>query len=241
MTARIDEGATEKLKDKEFRETIRKEVRGAVRQGLWRSKIRGCCGCALLALLVFLTLLGLLAYALAETGLVRVPLFSRFYHEPRPARSVEPAATTLPATLQTQFRRQLESRTITFTISEEVLTRTIRDLAATQTSLTFSGAQVAVLPDGLHLFARFELRGSRGTMRVRLVPELRNNTPTFRIRKVELGELPLWHRPFDILARRALATKLEEALRGFSSFMTLTGMSIEPGAVKITGELISND
>ncbi len=237
--ARVEENDTEKKKDGELRAMIQSEVRKGVRRGLFMAKLRGCIGCLFIFILFTFGTVGSVLYGVAKTGLVRVPLLSRSYREPSPTRIVMPAATTLTDSLERELRAQMRrgSGPFTLTVKEEELTRAVRDLTSGATELPLADAQIAALPGELELFARITWGSARSTLMVRIVPSLEQGALKVRVRRAELGQLPIWHRLVDAVVQGTLGSQLKEINRMLGAAAQLERVTVSPGRLEITGTL----
>jgi len=127
--------------------------------------VLGCAGLALLIVLIFSTLV---AYAVAKTGVVGVPVLSRWYYGPSPTRLVAAQAMTVDA-----FRVLLGARFFSqalnhpqppfaVDVSEKELTGVIMnaiDAALRDASWKQDYTQIVVRPTDLELLSKFS-RGS---------------------------------------------------------------------------------
>lgn len=230
-------------KEKELRVLVREEVQKGIGRGLWRAKLKSCFGCLLLWLIMLLVGTSLALYLVSETGLIRVPFFSRFYAEPRPVRIVTPSNTPVEQAFtrelqgaQAQARRS-GTASIVITLREEDLTRSLQDFAETNRELFLPDAQLAVLEGSLELFVPIKVRGRRSIIRVRVLPELVAGELGFRVQKAQIGELAIWHRLLDAAVENAFGPQLAEINRLAHETMSLESIVLRPGTIEITGSV----
>lgn len=231
----------------EMQEVIKKEVKGAVSRGVWSQKMRGCCGCLLITLILTLAPIILLAYGVAITGLVDVPFLSRFYHEPAPVRVVLPTNDSLMSSFQKQIESQLgaivqagqEKARVSILLHEKELTAGLRDFVDSFSKDDFKiiDGQVAVLDEYVEIFVLFSLNDKRSTLRLRVLPELADGRPNIQVKKVWLGEFPVWHRLVNFALQNALETQLKPFFERFGGSVQIEQFSFHEGVVELVGEV----
>lgn len=247
MMARVDINP-EKSREDALRETVRKEVRGEMRASVRRRKGLGCLGCLLFFVIIVVLMAGGALWFFSRTGLVTVPVFSRFYTPPAPTRIVE---TGKSESFDQMFQKQFEAaarvavrsgklpETITIAVSEENLTvllgETVAGLAA-EHGIQIQQLQAAVLPGEVELFGDVLLaRGARVLVRARLVFEIKDGVPTVRVNSATLGAIPIHPAPLNALVNQYLNIQLVSA----SAVLTreigaITAIIAEDGTLLVT-------
>lgn len=148
----------------------------------------------------FLVLASLLAFAVAKTGLFRVPIFSSFYQGPTPTRAVSSEPIT-----ETQFRSLLTSQVeaqfaagrrdeATITVTETQLTGAIRSAIAQalrEQGATAEDVQIVVEPKYLELSGRLMEKSVTADLRVRLDPVIEDGGIRFDATDIYLGDYPV--------------------------------------------------
>lgn len=225
----------------EVNDIVRKEMSGV---GIWPwlgRKLKHCLGCLFGWLIMAAVILGIVGFVVAKTGLVEIPVVSRFYHEPQPMRFTVPASTPIVDTLELQLSQAARAvvggtvpAEITITLSESDLTRGLQDLAGAGAvgGLEFSNAQVAFSDGKAELFVRVKRSERTAPLRLRLVPALERKPIPLRVEKAYIGELPVWHRIIDALFNQALKTQL--AGTPFASAITVKNLTIREGMLDVT-------
>lgn len=159
--------------------------------------ILGCVGFGALIVLIFVSLV---LYAVAETGVVRVPLFSRFYHGPSPTRLVAAQPMTTDA-----FRVLLGARFFnqalkhpqppyTVDVSEKELTGVIMnavDVALRDLSWKQDYTQLVVRPTDVEFLSQFSRGPLHLDMLVRFHPVIQDGGVRFDPFFVQIGDYPL--------------------------------------------------
>lgn len=141
----------------------------------------------------------LLAFAVAKTGIVSVPLFSRWYVGPMPTRVVSGIKTTPDG-----FLRTLESRMRTeamkgappyeLSVSEQELTGALQ--SAVTTALRTQGwdradVQIVLRPTDMEVLGRFQRGSLAPQLLARFVPRIADGGLRFEPIFVQLGDYPL--------------------------------------------------
>lgn len=223
----------------ETHDLVRKEMSGVGLGSWFARKLKSCLGCLLGWLVMMAIVLGIASFAVAKTGLIEIPVVSRFYHEPQPARLVIPASTSLAETLVSRLgaHRDLASGAtaeFTFTLSESDLTRGIQDLRAAEIpgGFIFRDAQVAMLDGHAEIFVRYSRGEHAAPLRIRLVPALERKPIPLRVEKSYIGEMPVWHRAVDALFRQAMKTQLGNL--PFADLITVKNLTLREGLADVT-------
>ncbi len=193
---------------------------------------------------VVLVIVSVIAFAIAKTGLVNVPLFSAFYHGPTPIRVI--SATPMSVS---DFRILVGSRFLSLVqagkrppyqvqLSEEELTAVLVD-AITQAlrdpSWNVQGVQLAIRPTDLELYGHFIHGGTRVDLLAHVVPEIKDGGVSFALSSLRIGDYPISpHLGLNILG--AIFS------RDFGTFTLtfgdahLTDLQLQDGSVTLTAD-----
>lgn len=149
---------------------------------------------------VFLVIVLGLAFAFAKTGLVTVPLFSRWYVGPQPVRTVR--ADTIDATA---FRVLVSGRLLAqvaakkpppyaITLSEKELTGALRgviDQSLRNQEWKTQNVQLAVTPQFLEFSGTFVRDVFHVDLRVRATPIVEDGGLRFEMTDIRIGDYPI--------------------------------------------------
>ncbi|MBU1348915.1 hypothetical protein KJ781_02505, partial [Patescibacteria group bacterium] len=149
---------------------------------------------------IILATLLLLAFAVAKTGIVEVPGFSRFYHGPEAVRAVTPTPMTADA-----FRVLVSSRLIskaaqglrppyTVRVTEGELTGglgAVIGVALRDESWKVSEAQIAVTPEFLEFLGKFEWGVFHVDTRIRFTAIVEKGGVRFEPTDIRFGDYPI--------------------------------------------------
>jgi len=243
--ARIEKNASVEKQLQEVKGDVLKEVKMANRAH------RPWVTCSLIALFIFASFFIWITWIIAATGLVEVPLFTRFaYQSPTPIHEVQPGVS-VETLMQENFSTLLTQRlyegggviqdtVIELPIPEGSLTTSIRSLLE-ETDVPFidtNGIQVAIGPEfGIEVFApladsalgtaaviRFDLSAVDGNIVI---------TP----KTIELGSLSI---PAFILTS-FFEPLIKEELNGLnnqlSGYASVDSISMEQGELILSGEI----
>jgi len=160
---------------------------------------RNVLSCATLIVGVLLVVVSLLAFALAKTGLVTVPVFSHFYaglHPTRVITSPPMSIADFQTLLETRLRAQLyaeKKSPYEVTVSESELTGVMQDAirrGLNGQDWTVSSTQVAILPSDMEFTSRF----TRGVFHLDIVARFALNVHDggvgFEPTLVKIGDFP---------------------------------------------------
>lgn len=184
------------------KEALRKELNKKLGRKRF-FKLGGCGSCLLIFFAVILIILGGAAWLLAQTGLVEVPFFSRFYHEPEPSRQVgfngkgisfEDKLGEALAEQLLQNKKQLsESIPLEIILTEGELTYLLRQLASGGEQIKFTDSQIAVEPSGAELYTGVHLadKNLSTVITIYFIPQVAHGKIDLELKKVKLGNLPL--------------------------------------------------
>lgn len=226
----------------ELHAEVEEEVQANIRRRRWREafvRCGGCCGVSALGLL-FVT--GVLAYGVARTGLIVVPVLSaRVAHERAPMRVVDAPYDSLlsfdPATLLPRAVRDGRTNEFTLPLTERELTSMLR-AALVQGSNVHgtigTSLQVIATNDALELFVRVpsfrqsccDASSPTATLLVRGMPRVaEDGTLTVDVSHAEVGTVPV---PSFLVSML-----LSSMLRRFEFPLELRAVSVEDGQVTI--------
>ncbi len=136
----------------------------------------------------------------AKSGVVRIPLLSLLYHGPTPTRTV-----SSPPITAAEFQKRLEARLRTeivsgrrppyaLSVTEQDLTGALHTTigsAVRDSNWTLDSTQLAVRPTDLEILVTSQRGMFHLDFLIRLVPELRNGSVSFRPVFMQLGDIPV--------------------------------------------------
>lgn len=234
------------LREKSEKEKLKEELREEVLKEIKIKKRRKTLSCCFLELLGLLLVLSLGAAAVARTGLIEIPLFSKvFYKPPEPSRIV----TVLPGEIknleeifENKIKSQVEEKIIPGKETQKVeleLEFTEKELTAVILQgiktgfLPFSTAQVAITPKEIEIFG--QLSGSKIFFTIRFKPEIQNGQIVIKLTKFKLGNLSVPSLLSNLLVEKILKDKLQQINEFIGKGGKLQEIRLEEGKVIIRG------
>lgn len=247
--ARLDESTSfdpwleEKSKEEKMREEIREEVVSNVKRRK-RKKFLTCC---LLIVLAVIFVLVSAAVALAKTGLVDVPVFSKiFYKTPAPQRVVtvtpeEIANFNLNATkkLENEVKPRI-SPGVTGQKIEVSLEFTEKELTAFLRSLETNGespllnSQISITPESLEIFGEIN-KSTKTYITIGLKPEIQDGNLKITIQKIRIGTLPIPAVFGNFLVEKFLSEQLRKTEEAISKVGELKSVVLGEGKITLMG------
>ena len=243
--ARIEKNASVEKQIQEVKGDVIKEVKQRNRQR------RPWITCSLIALFLIASFFIWIGWLIAATGLVDVPVFTRFaYQQPIPIHEVE-AGTTVEAMVQERFATILtdrlyegggtiDDRTIELLIPDGSLTTSTRNLLEETNVPMIDAASLQVAVDsevGIEIFApladsslgtavviRFDIQAIDGNIVV---------APT----SVELGSLSIPAFVLVNIFEPLIAEQLGGINNELSGYASVGSISMEQGALRVNGEI----
>lgn len=228
--SRIDKAAS----SAEELEKVKGEIVNEVRRGT-HGRGRGTCALALLALLLAGALW--VAWGVASTGLVRVPVLTGFaYDAPAPASVVEPGVP-----LETFVAARLASSNGTFSIPDSTLTTFVRDTLATSGQTLFDDQRAQAAARGargieLYLPLRDNALGSAVVAHLRF--GAKDGGLTVAVDDASVGSWKAWGFLREGVLVPALASALSTVNQTLAdAHVTVTGASEQTGLLVIQATL----
>ena len=183
----------------------------------------------------------LIAFLLARSGLVAVPIFSSFFQNPGPSERVEnipaSAASALP-TLLSSFKKESEGM-VSVALPEEALTAAAREAAESMRSqgIHAEAVQVASLADGtIELYVPFTSpAGPETSFTLRLKPRVEAGTARIALVKARVGQLSLPAALLGKVVEKQVNGVLDTWMKQGEAYFTLTGLDVIPEGVKLIG------
>lgn len=214
-----------------------------------KKKTHGRFSCFLIALSILVLFCGFIAWQIAATGLVSVPVFSSFaFTNPKPVRVIEagmPVEQLSEAIFKTTLTKRLQAsggvlldRSMTLTLPESSLTATLQnELKKTgETSIDAPHAQIAVLPNQeLELLLPIKTEGHATALLVRV--SLVANQGLFEIKLLDV-RLGSFHAPSVLVASLVqpfVNRELASLNQSLSSYMHVDSLITKEGELHAAG------
>ncbi len=246
MTRIEDPSSDPWIKEIDEKEKLKDEIRGEVIKEIKNKKRKKFFTCCFFELLFTILILGGLAAAVAKTGVITIPVFSKlFYDKPAPQRivSINPGETKSFEEKIAEKIGQLKFKTpaagenpeVALEFTEEELTGFIKSMEAAENS-PFTDSQVSVSPEGIEIFG--ELKDlNRAFLTIALKPEVINNNFKISFQKIKLGNLSLPASLGNFLADKLLKDQIDSAEKSVAEFGKLESIELFDGKIIFRGQL----
>lgn len=207
-------------------------------------------GCLAIIVGAFLLCLGVAGWAVAATGLVRLPVFTSVsYHRPEPSHEVV-ATTPLDQYVSAVISRELtarlqagggtiKDRAISIDLPEGAFTASLRQAFRDnpQTAFDAKRVQVAVDGDGMEMYLPFSDNPAGSAVLLRLRVDAGQDGLTLRVSDLRVGSLPV---P-DLVTKATLMPAIQDSFAGFAKqlarYANISTVSYAQGKVTLMGEL----
>ncbi len=235
------------IKEKDEKEKLKEEIREEVVGKIKKKKRKKFFTCCLLELLFLILILGLVTTAIAKTGLVDVPVFSKiFYKLPVPQRvvtvtpeEIKNFSADVTKKLEQEVASQIKPGVtgqkveISLEFTEKELTALLQNLTTNGDS-PFKNSQISVTPEGLEIFG--EINEPKKTyLTVNLKPEIRDGDLKIKIKKIKIGTLPLPAIFGNFLVEKFLNAQLNEIRDEIGKAGELKNISLDEGKITLRG------
>ena len=242
-----DESSGPWIREKSEKEKLKEEIRGELIAETKRKKRKKIFACCLLELAAIIFIFGGATIAIAKTGVVTIPLFSKiFYQPPTPQRivTVTPEETnTFEKEITGKFEQQVKSQIkpgvtgqkieVNFELTEKDLTAFLKS-AELSSGSPLRNVQASVTPEAIEIFGQLE-ELNRTFLTVALKPEVSENNLKIKITKIRLGTLSLPAVLGNFLVEKFLDNQIKSAEDALAKIGKLENIILSDGKVTIRG------
>lgn len=235
------------IEEKDEKEKLKEEIREEVVAGMKKKRHKKFLTCCLLELLFVLLILVLIATAVAKTGLVEIPVFSKIFSK---VSSPQRVVTITPEEIKnfdTDITKKLEQEVksaivpgrtdqeveISLEFTEKELTVLLQTLGSNG-NLPLLNPQISITPEGLEIFGEIS-EPKKMYLTINIKPEIRDNNLEIKIKKIKIGTLSLPAIFGNFLVERILKTQLDEVRDEISKIGKLENINLEDGKITLRG------
>jgi hypothetical protein len=245
---RLDENSPDPwLPEKSKEEKLKEEIREEVVKELKSKKRKKALTCCALEFILVLLILSLLAAAIAKTGLVVIPGFSKiFYKTPSPQKivSITPEEIkNFEVDLTQKLKNQVESQIqpgvagqkieVTLEFTEKELTAFLRALENQGTS-PLKNSQISITQESIEIFGEIETP-SKTFLTVAMKPDILNDKLKITLQKIKIGTLPIPLAFGNFIIDKFLNNQLRAAEESIGKAGKLESIILEDGKVVLRG------
>ncbi|MBU1146598.1 hypothetical protein KKD80_03575 [Patescibacteria group bacterium] len=229
--------------EKKLKDEIREEVISEIKEKK-RKKLFTCC---LLELLFVILVLGGIVTAIAKTGLIDIPVFSKlFYEAPTPDREVSTTPgeekkfeDILAEKIKQQIKVGEKSDTgqlnIALNFTEEELTGFLK-AAEINEDYPFSNSQISISSDGVEIFGQLK-EFNQTFLTATLKPEVVGEELKISFTKISIGNLSLPPAIGNFFINKFLKDQLDSIKELISKNGKLENIELSPGKLIFYGTL----
>lgn len=234
------------IKEVDQKEKFKDEIRGEVISEMKKKKHRKIFTCCFLKLLVVILILGGLAAALAKTGVVDIPVFSKLFYKPPVPERVVSVNTSSEKSFEDILSQKLEQQIksgeksedgkkieVALEFTEEELTGFIKNIETGENS-PFTNSQVSVNSRGVEIFGQLK-ELNKTFLTVVLKPEIVEGDLKISFNKIKIGTLPLPGAVGNFLADRILKDQIKSAQESISKNGKLESIELLDGKIIFRG------
>ncbi len=196
--------------------------------------------CCLLFLFILIFFLVIFSAALAKSGLVEIPFFSRvFYQIPKPSREVKITEDDL-ANFTQGLKIEARGESSHLEITDKELTFILRQLLATGSDAYFAqNLQAVITAQNVEIFGLL-LKPLKANITLKIRPYLSDGQIDFEIEEVSVGDLSVPNSLLEWLTGSLLIDKLKELNQKVSNIGELETLQLFAGKIVVIGKLNLN-
>lgn len=224
------------------KEKLKEEIRGEVISEMKTKKRKKFFTCCFLKLLIVILVLGGITAIVAKTGMVDIPVFSKFFYKtpvPTQVISGETAGDKLfEDVLAQKIEQQIKSEKsivdgqkvkITLDFTEEELTGFLKD-AQENEDFPFSASQISINPEGMEFFGQFK-ELNKTFLTVAIKPEVADGNFKISFEKIKIGNLSLPPAIGNFLINSFLKDQINSLQEIVSKNGKLDGVDLSDGKI----------
>ncbi|MBI4714193.1 hypothetical protein HY771_03350 [Candidatus Uhrbacteria bacterium] len=236
---RIEKGSEVKEELQQMKGEVIKEISSTKK----RHPFRNC------TILIFIVIVGLLfaaVWAVASTGLVEVPVFSKFaFDKPEPERLVNPGVP-IEKVLEEQVLSKLKTgsvnETISLTLTEESLTASLRSiLESSADGLIDAGlSQVSISSDrGFTFFLPLSNSESGTALTLSVKANIKDGAVELIPEELKIGSLSVPDSFTALFLQSFVKDQLADANKILGSYVQIEEVEYKEGSVVVRGKVVA--
>lgn len=220
------------------RQALKNDIRQEIAGQQKKKKCGKCIGCGLAFLIIVVAPIVYILFLLAKSGLVNVPLLSRFFYKPlTPIRVVSVSKPINQNDLSVgKTAYNPKNGTASIVINEADLTSLVNGIVKQQNAPDFlNGAkiQVAIDENNTEVFVSKSMGGSLSTVKINLLPILRNGQLVIDIDAVLIGEVLMPKRFNDAVVKPVINGALADFMVNINKIGQIQSLNVELGQLRL--------
>ena len=234
------------LKEKTERDQIKDEIRHELKLEQGKKGLRKILTCCIIELLITLIIATLLAFSLAKSGLVEVPLFTKlFYSVPTPQKIVKVPPGSLfdiQSSIKEQAEKQIfaqikEGKTdlkLEITLGENGLTTLLNQEIKKVKETSLGDPQISITKEKIEFFSEIYPEENREVyLTLGFRPVVKDGKLEIKIVETKIGTLPLPSFLANIFIKAALDGELEKINETIGAMAKIDKVELLDGEMKI--------
>ncbi|MBI2475264.1 hypothetical protein HYV69_02435 [Candidatus Uhrbacteria bacterium] len=235
--SRIEKGSDVREELQQMKGEVIKEI-GSTKQ---RHPFRSCFAIFFILIVLFSTAI---AWALASTGIVYIPVFTQFtYQKPEPGRLVSPGVP-VEKVIEEQVLSKLAAgsvnEVISLSLSESSLTASLRDILenAADGFIDSSFSQVTISQDkGLTLFLPLENSKSGSAILFSIKANVKDGKIELVPEELKIGSLFIPDSLTNLFLRSIIQDRLANGNKMLESYVQIQDIEYKDGSVIVRGKI----
>ena len=236
--SRIEKGSDVKEELKQMKGEVIKEISSTKKRHPFRS-------CFAIFFILIVVLVTSVAWALASTGIVDVPVFSRFAYEKFEPERLVASGVPVEKVVEEQVVSKLATGSvndaISLSLSESSLTASLRTILedAFRKYINVSFSQVTISPDkGLTFFLPFENSKSGSALLISIKANVKDGKIELVPEEFKIGSLSVPDSLSALLLRSIIQDQLVNGNKMLESYVQIKDIEYKEGFVIVRGTIV---
>jgi len=216
-----------------------------------RKKIRGCFSCGVIFAVVMIVIFFWGLWVVAATGLVEIPLMTRFaFTSPQPSHTVEIVSTSPESWIERGVLNQVMDKLtssiepfnseISLTVPEGILTNLLRSSSVLiedeNVAIAPGEGQVAVVDEELEIFV--PIKNTETAITLALVPSIENDELDLSVESLYIGSLHIPNFIVKYLVNSALELGTDKISESIDNLITMSELRVTEKGLLIRGTIV---
>ena len=216
-----------------------------------RKKTRGCFSCGVIFAVVMIVIFFWGLWVVAATGLVEIPLMTRFaFTPPQPSHTVEIVSASPEAWIEREVLNQVSYRLtssikpfdseVSLTVPEGILTNLLRSSSVLiedeNVAIAPGEGQVAVVDEELEIFV--PIKNTETAITLALVPSIENDELSILVESLYIGSLHIPKFIVKYLVNSALELGTDKISESIDNLITMSELRVTEKGLLIRGTIV---
>jgi hypothetical protein len=237
--SRIEKGSEVKEELQQMKGEVIKEISSTKKRHPFRN-------CTFLFFILIIGLFSVVAWAVASTGFVEIPVFSKFaYEKPEPERLVTPGVSiekVIEEQVLTKLKTGSKNETVSIALTEESLTASLRSILESSAGglVDVSLSQVTISPDiGFTFFLPLESSESETALLISVKANIKDGAVELIPEVFKIGSLSIPNSFTALILQSLLKEQLADANKILGSYVQIEEVEYKEGSVVVSGKIVA--